>query len=292
MTSILIVDDEKPVREVLKIALSDRGYRVWEAENGVQGLRLFESNQPDIVLTDVMMPHLDGLEFTRKIKEVEEEADLIVMTGYGSEELVIEALRSGASNYLKKPIAFEDLFRIIDKIIIKRQYRKRFEVSRDVVFFEQKHLVLSNDISKVWGSVNQILFNLQQNLNGRTVEGLRIGLYEILVNSIEHGNLGISSEDKSESILNNSYAQLLQTRMDESERLGKKVFVNCTYTRDKISVEIRDQGDGFDYHSLPDMTDPNAIMSVNGRGIFLASLYFDSLTFREPGNCVVMEKAL
>jgi YesN/AraC family two-component response regulator len=292
MTAILIIDDEQPVREVLRIALSDKGHRVLEAANGAEGLRLFQAERPDIVITDVMMPGMDGLEVTRRIKEEREDVDIIIMTGYGSEELVIEALRSGASNYLKKPIAFNDLFAIVDKIVIKRQYRKRFEISRDVVFYEQKHLVLGNDLAQVWGAVNQILYNIHPEAPQKVVEGMRIGLYEMIVNAIEHGNLGIISAQKSEAILSSGYARLLAECRKRADELGKKVFINCTYTRDRISVEIRDQGEGFDFRNLPDMSDPNVIMSVNGRGIFLASLYFDRVSFQDPGNSVMLEKNL
>ncbi len=292
MTTILIIDDEQPVRDVLKIALSEKRHRVLEAGTGMEGLRIFEIERPDIVITDVMMPGMDGLEVTRRIKELNEDTDLIIMTGYGSEELVIEALRSGASNYLKKPIAFNDLFAMVDKIVIKRQYRKRFEVSKDVVFYERKHLVLGNDLAQVWGAVNQILYNIQPGEPQKVVEGIRIGLYEMIVNAIEHGNLGIASEEKSEAILSSTYARLLSQRRTRADELGKKIFVNCTYTRDRIAVEIRDQGGGFNYRGLPDMTDPNVIMSVNGRGIFLASLYFDRVDFQEPGNYVLLEKNL
>jgi len=292
MVHILIIDDEKPVRDVLKIALSEKGYALTEAADGEQGFEIFKETDPEIVITDVMMPKMTGIEVTRNIKKFNENADVIVMTGYGTEELVIEALRSGASNYIKKPIAFEDLFQILDNIIIKRQNRERSELSKDIVFFEQKDIVMGNDISSVWGTVNQILFNIHAGIELKIVEGLRIGLYEIIVNAIEHGNLGISYDDKSQALQNHHYTQLLKERMDKANREGKKIFIHCTYNRDKITVKIKDQGKGFNFKDLPDMNTSETIMSAHGRGIFLTSLYFDHLEYSEPGNNVQLVKNL
>jgi CheY-like chemotaxis protein len=292
MTRILIIDDEQSVREVLKIALSEKGYEILEAADGREGVKQFQSATPDVVITDVMMPEMDGIEVMRRIRETSESADIIIMTGYGSEELVIEALRYGASNYLKKPIDFEDLFAVIDKINFRRQHRKRFEVAKDVVHFEKKDLVLGNSLTDVWGAVNQVLYNVGGYLQGRVLDGMRIGLYEIIVNAIEHGNLGISSKDKSDAILGKRYSDLLSDKAKEADAEGKRVHISSSYTRKKLTVEVRDEGTGFRFRELPDMSDPNTIMSVNGRGIFLTSLYFDKVEFREPGNTVFLEKAL
>jgi CheY-like chemotaxis protein/anti-sigma regulatory factor (Ser/Thr protein kinase) len=280
MTSILIIDDEAPVREVLSMALADRGYEILEASDGREGLEKYRVGNPDLVITDVMMPEMDGIEVLKNIRQVNEETDIIIMTGHGSEEIVIEALRLGASNYLKKPIAFEDLFNVVERIVTRRHYRKRFEVSKGVVQFEKKKLVLGNR------------YNIHPDVDTRVVDGLRIGLYEIIVNAIEHGNLGINSKEKAEAILDNTYGGLLGERLRHAEEAGKKVFVTCTYTRDSLSVEVQDQGEGFDFEGLPDMGDPATVMSVSGRGIFLTSLYFDRVEFREPGNRVFLEKTL
>ena len=171
MKKILIVEDEYPVRDVLKIALSENGYIVYEAENGKQGVQMFIDCVPDIVLTDVKMPGISGIELTKKIKETQSDADVVIMTGYGSEELVIEAIRAGATNYVKKPVSFDELFNILDHIIFKRENRKRFEVIKEGVIYEKKTVIINNDIAKVWGIVNQVLYNIPAFIGERTIEG-------------------------------------------------------------------------------------------------------------------------
>jgi DNA-binding response OmpR family regulator len=290
MKKILIIDDEKQVRDVLNIALNEEGYESLQAPSGEQGVDLFKSSEPDIVITDVMMPGIDGIEVTKQMRAHRDDIDVVVMSGFGTEELVINALRAGASNYIKKPIVFDELFKIIDDIIFKRENRKRYEISRDVVESEQKSLVIGNDLSRVWGTVNQILFNTQVAVDHTTLEGMCIGLYELLINAIEHGNLGITFQDKSDALENNTYTELLQNRMENAEKEGKVVRIHSDYSPSSMSIDIQDQGNGFDLEKLPNITDAASILMDHGRGILLANLFYDSVAYEEPGNRVKISK--
>lgn len=291
MKKILIIDDENLVRSVINIALTNKGYKVYEADNGKTGIQMFIDIDPDIVITDVNMPEMSGIEVTKNIKENKVDADVVIMTGYGTEELIIEALRVGASNYINKPVDFKELFNILDSIILKRENRRLFDVLKDVVVFEKKSLVLDNDITKVWGTVNQILFNLSPSIERKKIEELKLGLYEILVNSIEHGNLGITYDEKKEALENNTYNKLVTRKLKEANEQKKVVNIQTVYNGEELVVEIIDQGKGFNLKELPPLSDPDTLLAVHGRGILLASLYFDKLEYKEPGNVVtIVEK--
>jgi DNA-binding response OmpR family regulator len=292
MKKILIIDDEKQVRDVLDIALSEEGYESLQAQSGEQGIDLFKTSEPDIVITDVMMPGIDGLEVTKRMREQRDDIDVVVMSGFGTEELVVNALRAGASNYIKKPIVFDELFKILDDIIFKRENRKRYEISRDIVEREHKILVIGNDVSKVWGAVNQVLFNAQTSVEHTSLEGMCIGLYELLINAIEHGNLGITFQDKSDALQNNTYPELLQNRMQQADNEDKVVRIESEYSPTSLSIIIMDQGNGFDLDTLPDMKDAASVLLDHGRGILLANLFYDSVDYEEPGNCVRISKTL
>jgi DNA-binding response OmpR family regulator len=291
MKSILIIDDESPVREVLKIALKENGYDVREAEDGRRGIDSFSEANPDIVITDVNMPEMSGIAVTQKIREMNSDVDIVIMTGYGSEELVIEALRAGASNYIKKPISFKELFTILDGIYLKRQNKKRYEVLKDVLLEEMKTIAIDNDIRKVWGTVNQVFFNAATRLGERELDGIKLGLYEIIVNAIEHGNLGITYEEKEDALNRNVYQNLLEVRLRKAREEKRTVNIKSVLDRAGVVIEVRDEGKGFDYSKLPTATDAESIMSAHGRGVLLASLYFDSIEFQSPGNAVVLRKA-
>ena len=121
---------------------------------------------------------------------------------------------------------------------------------------------------------------------------MKLGLYEIILNAIEHGNLGISYEEKSQALQNNSYLNLLAGRSNEQSRRDTRVFISCASDRKEFEIEVWDQGKGFDYIKLANMDDQDRILRAHGRGIFLASLYFDKLEYEDPGNKVKLSKRI
>jgi len=107
--SILLVDDEEGIRKVLSIALSDMGYHVRTAENGVEALRIFKDERPPIVLTDIKMPEMDGIELLRHLKKVSPDTEVIMITGHGDMDLAIKSVKYEATDFVTKPINDEIL---------------------------------------------------------------------------------------------------------------------------------------------------------------------------------------
>src|SRR4030042_4396847 len=102
--TILIVDDEADICEVLDISLSDLGYKVYTAGNGEEALQVFAKTKPSIVLTDIRMPGIDGIELLRRIKEQYPETEVIMITGHGDMNLAIRSLKLEATDFITKPI--------------------------------------------------------------------------------------------------------------------------------------------------------------------------------------------
>jgi anti-anti-sigma factor len=109
MKKILIIDDEKPTLAMFRLFLKAYGYEVLLAENGLQGLEIFRREKPPIVLTDIKMPGLDGLEVLRQVKEIDPRAEVIVISGHGDTELAMRALQLNASDFLSKPVQKSEL---------------------------------------------------------------------------------------------------------------------------------------------------------------------------------------
>jgi len=104
MKNILLIDDEEGIRKVLSISLRADGYGVTTAENGQQGLKLFEKGSFPIVITDIVMPGLNGFEVLKLIKELNPDTEVIVFTGQGDMEAAIKSLQLGASDFITKPV--------------------------------------------------------------------------------------------------------------------------------------------------------------------------------------------
>ncbi|MBI5583132.1 MAG: response regulator [Deltaproteobacteria bacterium] len=109
MKKILIIDDEKPTLAMFRLFLSAYGYEVLLAENGIEGLEIFRREKPPIVLTDIKMPGLDGLEVLRQVKEIDPRAEVIVISGHGDMDLAMRALQLNASDFLSKPVQKSEL---------------------------------------------------------------------------------------------------------------------------------------------------------------------------------------
>jgi DNA-binding NtrC family response regulator len=109
MSTILLAEDEELIREELKEALSDEGYRVLTAGDTVAALNELKNNAVQLVITDLHMPRMDGIELIKKGREASPDTEFLVMTAFGSIQTAIDAMRSGASDYLMKPLAINEL---------------------------------------------------------------------------------------------------------------------------------------------------------------------------------------
>jgi anti-anti-sigma factor len=104
MKRILVIDDEKPTLSMFRLFLAAYGFDVLTAENGEDGLEIFERERPPIVLTDIKMPGMDGLEVLEQIKRLDPRAEVIIITGHGDMEIAIQALNLNATDFINKPI--------------------------------------------------------------------------------------------------------------------------------------------------------------------------------------------
>lgn len=115
--SILIVDDESNIRETLKLFLKDEGFSADEASDGNEALEMINKKDYDIIITDLNMPKMDGIELIKKASQISPDSFFMIMTAYASVKTAIEALRLGAYDYLLKPIEFEDLLMRIKRLL-------------------------------------------------------------------------------------------------------------------------------------------------------------------------------
>nr|HPN39502.1 sigma-54 dependent transcriptional regulator [Melioribacteraceae bacterium] len=126
--ALLIIDDEQSLLESLQSYLKRRNFTVYTANNGLEGIKIIEDNYIDVVLTDFRMPELDGLGVLKKSKEINPELDVVIITAFGSVEDAVEIMKSGAYDYLSKPIDLDELenllFRIKEKRLLTEENKK------------------------------------------------------------------------------------------------------------------------------------------------------------------------
>lgn len=288
---ILIVDDQDSLRKLLVIYMLKEGLEPIEAENGKKAIELYRLMKPSVVLTDIMMPEMDGLTLLKEIKKIDKQAAVILMTGYGSEEVLIESLRSGAANYFKKPFNFQEITEAIKHILKYRADLDSAQYYSPFITEEKKRFVIYTEKADILPIINQIAINLAMVVPAAEILNLKIGMEEILKNAIEHGNLNISAAEKHEAIEQGVFGKLIDTRLQQNGNGRKKIYITTKLDRKAFSLTIRDQGEGFNWKSFPQPT-AESLLSFSGRGILLTRIYFDDVLYNEKGNEVTLVKRI
>jgi PAS domain S-box-containing protein len=159
---ILIIDDEESIRALLKISLSHKGFEVLTAENGQKGLEIFEQQKPPIILTDIKMPGIDGIEVLRRIRALDADAQVIVITGHGDMASAIEALKLEASDFITKPIKDDILMVAIKRARDNRWIKEKLKEYTD--HLEIKVMEATQELKKA--------HDFQQNLIQSSIDGI------------------------------------------------------------------------------------------------------------------------
>ena len=120
---ILVVDDEEGARELFNTILTDEGYEVTLANNGQDALSRMKNGAYDLVVTDIKMPGMDGLQLLQELRKTGSQADVIMVTAYGEVESYLKAMSLGAAEYINKPIRIKELKRIVHKVLTERKAR-------------------------------------------------------------------------------------------------------------------------------------------------------------------------
>lgn len=292
---VLIVDDQKEIIELLTEVLETQGYEVLSALNGEQALDLYREHRPAFTLTDITMPGMNGLALLRQIKEINQAAAVILMTGAGSESYAVEALRGGAVNYFHKPIDIQELSTTLRRYAPMTQGYDFDLFAGEIDITENLSLTLGNDLNIVNHAVQLIINHCRSVFRLSDIFTLRFGLYEMIVNAIEHGNLGITFAEKSKAIEEDQLVNLIKERAESPERASRRVSIVCTIDGKGLACTIRDEGEGFDHSSYSDVEDPSMLiedlgLSLHGRGIILTRLQFDELRYNSKGNEVYLFK--
>lgn len=155
-----------------------------------------------------------------------------------------------------------------------------------------KEYVINNDYFNIDRIVYAMTAELTMFFSFSNTQKIRVGMSEMITNAIEHGNLGITADEKMVSTENGTYYQLLEERMKNPKIMNRKTSVSIDYREECLRIKIKDEGAGFDTSKLPDPTDTERLLKLHGRGIFITKIYFTDIVFNEKGNEVTLVKNL
>lgn len=291
---LLIAEDEPLVRNYLVTMARMFGYECLEASNGREALALFETENPDVVLTDYQMPEMDGFAFLKEIREISQRAIVIVLTGEGSGDVAGRALQLGANNYLHKPVADKQLRHLLRQYaVVIAEQRTAHEIER-MVATRTVRMVLDNQLENTTHVAQFLANELGRLLPEKECMDITLGLDELICNAIEHGNLGITQVEKEEAMSSsNGLAELHARRLADPRIAARRVTIDFTYLKDRYCEWIiADEGDGFDWEAVPSPLDDDALDKPCGRGIFMGRMLFDHFEYRGTGNVLCIRKTI
>lgn len=297
MSRILVVDDSAMDRRLAGQLLQKTrggeatGHAVAFAGDGKEGLEALGKEHFDLVVADLQMPHMNGLELVEAVRNQYPGVPVILMTAHGSEDIAIQALQSGAASYVPKRRAAQDLLPTVEDILAlagSRQEKQRF--IEDCWTQTEMHFRLANDL----GFVPALVGYLQDALGRRPVWTdndrirLAIALREALCNAIVHGNLEIGSELREDD--EKAFHSLVAQRRSQEPYQRRGIDVIAEESRHEMIYVVRDEGRGFDPANLPDPSDPAHLERVSGRGLFLIHNFMTEVRFNQRGNEITMIK--
>jgi CheY-like chemotaxis protein len=296
MTTILVVDDSAVDRRLVGGLLEKRfPWRIEYAANGVEVLARLKNFLPDLIVTDLTMPAMDGLELVRSLRIHHPEVPVILMTAYGSEALAVEALAQGAASYVPKSHLAAKLGDTVEGVLgLARATQTREQLMSCLVRTEFS-FALENDpalVDPLVDLVQQMVAGMKfTDFPGRLQIG--VALKEALLNALFHGNLQITQQEieaVADRLLEESDTSLVEQRRSQAPYSQRKLFVDVKITGEEARFVIRDEGPGFDPNSVPGMDGQGTPELDRGRGLSLMRTFMDQVVFNQAGNEVTMVK--
>ncbi len=283
---ILVVDDEPMNIRLIAGILKEEGYRLIIANNGEDAWALLQETPDDFatVLLDRMMPGIDGMEVLLRMKKNPELkiVPVIFQTAKASDEEILEGLKAGAFYYLTKPFDKDTLVAVVKTSVQDCMHYKSLKSNVDETM-DALNLLTTGSFEFRTLDEAKSLSALLAYMCPEPKKSV-LGLWELMLNGVEHGNLGITYDEKSELNDANTWHVEVERRLNLPENIDKKVTIQCEKQKDKISFLVTDGGEGFNWQEYVELS-PDRAFDNHGRGIAMAGMQsFDTIEYRGNGN--------
>ncbi|QEG02437.1 Chemotaxis protein CheY [Stieleria maiorica] len=295
MAKVLLVEDSPTQAVEMRMLLEEGSHEVRHAANGQLALDVLARESLDIVVTDLEMPEVNGLELVEVMRTDYPHIPAILVTARGSEDLAADALQKGAAGYVPKnhlqSLLNDTIIDVLGVIRTDASFAKLIsKLTKNVFEFE-----LPNDselISPLVGLLMQVVSGMDL-ISGAEMNRLGVAIEHALINAMYRGNLqlGPSVTPAHHAIIyDDATSDLIERRKQESPYKDRLVFVEATASKQEIKIVIRDEGNGFDTSKVPDRVDADLFAAESGKGLVLMKSFADELRFNDIGNEVTMIK--
>jgi CheY-like chemotaxis protein/anti-sigma regulatory factor (Ser/Thr protein kinase) len=299
MPIILVADDSETDRKLIEGLLRPKlDWIVQFAENGSQAFDMIGEIFPDVVVTDLQMPEMDGIQLCAEAKVEYPDVPIVLITGKGSEELAVEALDAGAASYVPKSALANSLLETVEQVLsIAKHKRTKSQLMRYATNTRYQFNI-KNDQSLVAPLIDFVSSAMERLQLGDKAEQrhVSVAIEEALLNAIYHGNLeldGPSVQDARRALHDGEIAEIVHERSQQSPYEERRVRIAFEVTRNRIDIVVRDDGKGFDNPSrFIEATDVEQLSGAGGRGLALIRNFMDEVEFSDTGNEIRMSLKL
>lgn len=290
---LLLADDDVVTREILSAIAGRAGWHCDVATDGTCAYEMVSRNSYDIILTDMEMPGVSGLELTKMVKRQNPAQAIIVITALASTDAVVQCMKAGASDFLSKPVNLRSLEESLRRtLVMVQQYATDSTLFRFVENLSARYSFASRDVAgmRVPLIIGEKLYRTGT-IDLSTKLKLDLAFQEAIVNALDHGNLELSSSlrDQFDCSGKDLYSTLREERLKIPSYAERRVSVVTEYDGTVIRILVRDEGQGFDMKPAQTFR-PDDCGQLHGRGLLLISATMDDVVYRDGGREVEMTK--
>ncbi len=296
MSNILLVEDSPTQAMQMKLLLESAAHSVTCCDDGTTALEQLQSGTCELVVTDLELPMMNGLDLIKQMQCDFPQIPAVLVTGQGSERLAAEALRAGATAYVPKSLVDDLLLGTVEDVLGVMRTDRSYAELIDCTVENRLVFELPNKLELLSTAIDLTmqLASGMQLLSG--IDRYRVGmaLQQAASNAIYRGNLGLSREQwhqtSNEENGDGQLSPVVAERLQAAPYQHRKVHYDARLMRDVIRVVIRDEGNGFDFRSIANENDPQAMSAASGRGLVLIRSFMDKVSFNDSGNEITLIK--
>lgn len=286
---VLLIDDDRAVLHMIGDALIHHGMKVHPFSEGTPAIQLLEDPsgpQIDLVLSDINMDGMDGFDVIHRVKSINPNLPVVLMTGQASLEYAIRAMRMGAANLFQKPLTIRELVNSVFHLVSLHRELRMAEAGLRGLVEETRHFSFRSDEMDIPSMVVHLTDRLVPLGFARptNLDVIAMAYHEALVNALEHGNLEMDSSLKGDFITGqDAYAGLLEKRLEDPTFAQRRVVVQVSATPERFQVVITDDGPGFDTAKIPRISE-DTLAKQCGRGLAMIHMVMDEVAHNPKGN--------